>query len=77
MNIIKKQTAKDLSSKSISILDGFRKALTDYERVNQQILQLTNDVAIKMAALNEEKELLVKTHEDNEKYINKINNFLN
>jgi Skp family chaperone for outer membrane proteins len=72
-----KPNAKTLLAQSNSILDGFRTALTKYGKVNEQIVVAEKEAEAKLTALQAEKDLLTATKLENEKYINKINNFLN
>lgn len=74
---INKIKASSLQAKSDSILDGFRQALTNYSRVNEQISSLEKEHLQELEKIQKEYNSLVGTRINNEKQIVKIENFLN
>jgi hypothetical protein len=72
-----KTTIKKLQERSDRVLDGFRKALQDYRDINEALnIQIElNMEEIKKAEDNISDLKVIKN--ENEKFINKLNNFFN
>jgi hypothetical protein len=75
--MLAQDTIKKLTEKSERVLDGFRKALQDYRDINNKLEVETNEIDKQLMKLNGERVNAVNLREQNEKFINKLNNFLN
>lgn len=77
MNIFNRKSAVRFSAQSNSIMDGFRKALLQYEKVNNEINKAEEKAEAQRLKLELELSLLQETRNTNKKFMDKIENFLN
>lgn len=71
------QSIKNLQAKSDRVLDGFRKALADYTAINEQIDKAIDDESRIIEQAMSNRNSLTGIKEENNKFINRLNQFFN
>jgi hypothetical protein len=75
--MLQQNTIKRLTEKSERVLDSFRKALQDYRDINNKLDVEENEVDKQLTTLHGRRVNIVNLKQQNEDFINKLNNFLN
>jgi len=72
-----KQKVTKLQNKSKSILDVFTATKNDLEKNNSEIIEVREEIYLKIEDLKSQQDVLGSTEDANNRVINKINEFVN